>query len=330
MKKLLAILAGFGGFTPLMAESPITLVIHGGAGVVKADLTPETEAARRSTMETALRAGYKVLQDGGAATDAVEAAIVVLEDSPLFNAGRGSVLTSAGTVEMDASLMDGGARKAGAVAGVQSVKNPIKLAHLVMDRTPHVLLIGRGAEDFAREQKVDLEPPEYFITPAQREKLEKAKRRAAKTSATEDDHDYSLRIGTVGAAALDRQGHLAAGTSTGGLVNKRPGRAGDSPIIGAGTYAEDGVCAVSCTGHGEFFIRSVVAYDVAALVKYRGLSAADAAREVIHQKLHALKGDGGLIALDAQGNVTASFNTEGMFHGSIRGDGKLRVAIFEE
>lgn len=316
--------------TPLPAESPITLVMHGGAGVVRKDLTPEREAACRATLEKALRAGFKILQEGGASVDAVQNAIVVLEDSPLFNAGRGAVLTSAGTVEMDASIMDGGTGKAGAVASVQGVRNPIRLARLVMDRTPHVLLTGSGAESFAREQKLDFEPPEYFITPEQVEKLEKAKKKATKTSAAGNADDLSFRIGTVGAVALDRAGHLAAGTSTGGLTNKRPGRAGDSPIIGAGTFAEDGVCAVSCTGHGEFFIRAVVAYDVAALMKYRGLSVAEATRTVIHEKLRDRHGDGGLIALDARGNSATPFNTPGMFHGSIKADGSVNVAIFEE
>ncbi|HEY2573079.1 MAG TPA: isoaspartyl peptidase/L-asparaginase, partial [Verrucomicrobiaceae bacterium] len=268
-----------------MAEAPITLVIHGGAGVSPKDLTPDKEKACRATLEESLRAGYKLLQAGGSSADAVQTAIMVLEDSPFFNAGRGAVLTSAGTVEMDASIMEGATGKAGAVATVQGVKNPIRLARLVMEKTPHVFLTGHGAEEFAREQKLDFEPPEYFITPEQVEKLEKAKKKAAQTSALKSDDDFSLRIGTVGAVALDRAGHLTAGTSTGGLTNKRPGRAGDSPVIGAGTYAEDGVCAVSCTGHGEFFIRAVVAHEIASLVKYRGLSATEAARQVIHEKL---------------------------------------------
>jgi beta-aspartyl-peptidase (threonine type) len=312
----------------MSADTPITLVIHGGAGITRNELTPEKETACRTALEEALRAGHKVLSDGGASLDAVQAAIVVLEDSPLFNAGRGSALTSAGTVEMDASIMDGGKPAAGAVAGVRGVRNPIRLARLVMERTPHVLLVGAGAEDFARECALPFEPAEYFITPEQKEKLRKAK--AAKPSARAGMDDLTVLIGTVGAVALDRHGRLAAGTSTGGITNKRPGRAGDSPLIGAGNFAEDGVCAVSCTGHGESFIRSVVAYDVAARMKYAGRDLATAGREVIHEKLPKLGGKGGLIAVDAAGSIATPFNTPGMFHGWIKADGTIRVAIFEE
>lgn len=322
--------AMFGCRAAAAADSPITLVVHGGAGIARQELSAEREKACRAGLEDALRAGFKILQGGGSSMDAVQAAIVVLEDSPLFNAGRGSVLTAAGTVEMDASIMDGGSGKAGAVASVQGVKNPIRLARLVMDRTPHVLLTGRGAEDFAREQKLEFEPPEYFITPEQVRKLDRARKKPAATSSAGTHDEISLRVGTVGAVALDRMGHLAAGTSTGGLTNKRPGRAGDSPIIGAGTFAKDGVCAVSCTGHGEFFMRAVVGHDVAALMEYRGLSVAESARLVIHEKLRKLRGDGGLIALDGGGNFTTPFNTPGMFHGVIKPDGTVRVAIFEE
>jgi isoaspartyl peptidase/L-asparaginase-like protein (Ntn-hydrolase superfamily) len=315
--------------SPIMAaEAPLTLVIHGGAGIAREELSPAQEAACRTTLGEALRAGHKVLAEGGASLDAVQAAIVVLEDSPLFNAGRGSALTSAGTVEMDASIMDGEKPRAGAVAGVSGVRNPIRLARLVMDRTPHVLLAGVGAEDFARECALPFEPADYFITPEQREKLRKVK--GAKSAAQHEAGGLTTIIGTVGAVALDRHGHLAAGTSTGGLTGKRPGRVGDSPLIGAGNYAEDGVCAVSCTGHGEFFIRSVVASDVAARMKYAGRDLATAGREVIHEKLLKLGGKGGLIAVDAGGNVITPFNTPGMFHGWIKGDGANRVAIFEE
>lgn len=312
----------------MAADAPITLVIHGGAGIARKDLSPEREAACRKILEEALRSGHKILRDGGTSLDAVQAAIIVLEDSPLFNAGRGAVLTSAGTVEMDASIMDGQKPAAGAVAGVHGVRNPIRLARLVMERTPHVLLMGTGAEDFARECKLPFEPEEWFITPEQQEKLRKAKTKTASLSAPDDD--LTLRMGTVGAVALDKHGHLAAGTSTGGLTNKRPGRVGDSPIIGAGNYAEDGVCAVSCTGHGESFIRSVVAYDVAALMKYAKRDLAAAAREIIHEKLPKRDGRGGLIAVDAAGNITTPFNTPGMFHGWVKTDGTVHVAIFEE
>lgn len=314
--------------TAMAADSPPTLAIHGGAGIARSELSPEKEKACRAVLEEALRAGHKILADGGASLDAVQAAIIVLEDSPLFNAGRGSVLTSEGTVEMDASVMDGSKPAAGAVACVQGVRNPIRLARLVMERTPHVLLVGTAAENFARECALPFEPAEYFITPEQKEKLRKAK--AKKSAEIREGEDVTARMGTVGAVALDRQGRLVAGTSTGGLTNKRPGRVGDSPIIGAGNFAENGVCAVSCTGHGESFIRSVVAYDVAARMKYSGRDLATAAREVIHEKLPKLDGKGGLIAVDAAGNVTTPFNTPGMFHGWIKADGTIHVAIFEE
>ncbi|HZJ15895.1 MAG TPA: isoaspartyl peptidase/L-asparaginase [Chthoniobacteraceae bacterium] len=331
--KRLASLA-VAGFSFLMhsaaADAPIALAVHGGAGIARGDLTPEGEAACRRTLEESLRAGEKILRDGGTSLDAVQAVIVVLEDSPLFNAGRGSVLTAAGTVEMDAAVMMGEKPSAGAVASVTGVRNPIRLARMVMERTPHVLLVGRGAEDFARECALPFEPPEWFITPEQKTKLEKAKKKAGQAANGGSQDDLTLHIGTVGAVALDRAGHLTAGTSTGGLTNKLPGRVGDTPLIGAGTYAEDGVCAVSCTGQGEFFIRSVVAHDVAALMKYRQLSLAEATNEVVKQKLKALRGSGGLIAMDAKGNIATPFNTPGMFRGWVKADGTLHVAIFEE
>ena len=310
--------------------APIALVIHGGAGISRGELPPEREVACRRTLEESLRAGEMILRDGGTSLDAVQAAIVVLEDSPLFNAGRGSALTAAGTVEMDAALMAGERLAAGAVAGVTAVRNPIKLARMIMDRTPHVMLAGNGAEDFARECALPFEAPEWFIAPEQKAKLKKAKEQAGQVSIGSGREDLTLGMGTVGAVALDREGHLAAGTSTGGRANKQPGRIGDSPVIGAGTYAEDGVCAISCTGHGEFFIRAVAAYDVAALMKYRQLSLAEATNKVVKQKLRKLGGSGGLISLDAKGNVATPFNTPGMFHGWVKGDGALHIAIFEE
>lgn len=313
----------------LAADAPITLVIHGGAGVSRADLSPKKEAACREALKAALLSGHQILRDGGTSLDAVQAAIIVLEDSPLFNAARGSALTSAGTVEMDASIMDGQKPAAGAVGCVTGVRNPIRLARLVMERTPHVLLTGQGAEAFAKECKLPFEPAEYFITPEQQERLRKMKKAQAMLPPAVNT-DLTLRTGTVGAVALDKNGHLAAGTSTGGTMNKLPGRVGDTPIIGAGNYAEDGVCAVSGTGHGESFIRSVVAYDVAALMKYAKKDLATAAREVIHQTLPAHSGKGGLIAVDAAGNIATPFNTPGMFHGWIKADGTIHIAIFEE
>ncbi len=309
------------------ADPPIALVIHGGAGISPKELPPEKEAACRRVLEEALRAGGKILQSGGSSLDAVQAAVVVLEDSPLFNAGRGAVLTAAGTVELDASIMDGRTGQAGAVAGVQGIRNPIRTARLVMERTPHVLLIGAGAEAFAREQGVEFAPSEYFITPEQQERLERAKAKAGQADAADEP---ALRIGTVGAVALDRQGHLAAATSTGGMTNKRAGRVGDSPLIGAGTFAEDGIAAVSCTGHGEFFIRAVVASDVLARMRYRGASLAEATREIIHEKLPKLGGTGGLIAVDAAGRIAMPFNTPGMFRAWLDADGTVHTAVFAE
>ncbi len=314
--------------TLAFGEAPIALVIHGGAGVSK-DLSPEREAAARKGLEESLRKGFKILQEGGSSLDAVSAAIVVMEDSPSFNAGRGAVLTAAGTVELDSSIMDGATLKAGAVSGVQGVRNPIHLARAIMDKSPHVMMTGRGAEDFAREQKLPFEPAEYFIIPERVEQLKRAKEKA-KSQASVEALPTEFKVGTVGAVALDKAGHLAAGTSTGGMTNKRAGRVGDSPVIGAGTYAEDGVVAVSCTGHGEFFIRNVVAYDIAARMKYKGSSVEEATREIIKERLVKMGADGGLIALDAKGGISTPFNTAGMFHGYIRTDGTVHVSIFEE
>ena len=311
------------------AESRIALVVHGGAGVSREELSLENEAASRKALEESLRQGYEILKAGGSSLDAVSAAIVVLEDSPLFNAGRGAVLTAAGTVELDASIMDGATLKAGAAAGVQGVRNPIHLARAIMDKSPHVMLTGPGAEAFAHEQKLRFEPAEYFILPERVEQLKKAKAAALK-QASGGRIPTMFKVGTVGAVALDKQGHLAAGTSTGGMTNKRAGRVGDSPVIGAGTYAEDQVVAVSCTGHGEFFIRAAVAYDVAARMKYQSVTVDAATREIIKVKLPKLGGEGGLIALDSKGEVSTPFNTPGMFHGSIGTDGTVHIAIFEE
>ena len=307
----------------MRAESPIALAIHGGAGALRAELGAEQEAAARKALHEALGAGWKILQAGGSGLDATTACVVALEDSPLFNAGRGSVLTADGRVEMDASIMDGATRKAGAAAGVQGVRNPIRLARLIMEKTPHVMLIGKGAEDFARAEKLAFEPLEWFVTPARVEQLKRAKEKAAGKSA-------ALHLGTVGAVALDRQGHLAAATSTGGLANKFPGRVGDSPIIGAGTYAEDGFAAISCTGHGEDFIRAAVAHDVVARMKYLRSSLEAASREVIEKELPKIGGDGGLIAVDAAGRVSMPFNTPGMFRAWMGADGVAHVAIFLE
>jgi len=318
--------------SPLLADAPPTLVLHGGAGAEKKKLTPEKEAACRAVLDEALSKGYAVLKEGGSSEQAVLTSIMVLEDSPLFNAGRGAALTRDGIVELDASLMLGRTGQAGAVANVHGVRNPILLAQKVMLRTPHVLMIGEGAEALARQEMLPFESPEWFITPEQKERLERAKKRDLPKGAFIPDADleFSLLMGTVGAVALDKNGDLAAGTSTGGLAGKLPGRVGDSPVIGAGTYAENGVCAVSCTGHGEFFIRNAVAYDVAARMKYAGISLADATHIIIHDKLKKLDARGGLIAVDAKGNVATPFNSEGMFHARMGPDGVAHIAIFEE
>lgn len=285
-------------------------------------------------MDAALLAGHDVLRRGGKSLDAVVAAIKILEDSPLFNAGKGSVLTADGTVGMDASIMDGMTHKAGACAEVKHVKNPIELARLVMDRTPHVLLVGDGAERLAKEHSLPLMPADYFITEHRRLQLQriqqKEKEKATQAGEKKAQHDRLESIGTVGAVALDRHGNLAAGTSTGGMVNKRFGRVGDSPIIGAGTYADNLTCAVSGTGHGEFFIRGVVCYDIAAKMKYQGVTLTNAAEEVVMKNLKEAGGRGGVIAVDAKGNVAMPFNSEGMYRGVIRADGKPWTAIRKE
>jgi beta-aspartyl-peptidase (threonine type) len=305
--------------TPGQGQRPeFMLVVHGGAGTIRrADMTPQEDSAYRATLTQAIRAGYDVLRADGSALDAIIATITVLEDSPLFNAGKGAVLTNAGTVELDAAVMDGTGLRAGAVAGVKHIKNPIALARLVMERSPHVLLAGDGAEAFATEQGIPLVPQSYFYTERRRKELERAKAARARVH------------GTVGALALDGQGRIAAGTSTGGLSNKRWGRIGDSPLIGAGTYA-NASCAVSGTGVGEFFIRNVVAYDVCARVLYRGESLAAAADSVIMGKLVAQHGEGGVIALDSDGHIAMPFNTEGMYRGYVGPDGNIVVKIYRD
>lgn len=320
------------------APKPVTdfvLVIHGGAGVIpKEDLTPEKEKASRATLDAALLAGHSVLARGGKSVDAVIAAIKILEDSPLFNAGKGSVLTAEGTVGMDASLMDGATRKAGACADVKHVKNPIELARLVMDKTPHVLLVGEGAEILAKEHGLVLMPADYFITEHRKLQLQRIQQQEKDKSRKGGEKKAQISslesIGTVGAVALDKHGNLAAGTSTGGMVNKRFGRVGDSPIIGAGTYAHNLTCAVSGTGHGEFFLRGVVTYDIAAKMEYQGVALTNAAEEVVMRKLKDAGGRGGVIALDTKGNVAMPFNTEGMYRGVIRADGRPWTAIRKE
>jgi len=310
-----------------------TIAIHGGAGtILKEDMTPELEQAYSVGLQQALNISYAVLEQGGTAVNAVKAALVILEDNVLFNAGRGSVFTKKGVQEMDAAIMDGSDLSAGAVAGVRSVRNPIELAAEVMRNSNHVFLSGKGANDFAIKQGVKLEPDEFFFSQF----------RYDQWKAIRDSDNYSLdhtnhhleellkdkKFGTVGAVACDSNGNIAAATSTGGMTNKKYGRIGDSPMIGAGTYANNNTCGISCTGHGEMFIRSVAAYDVSCLMEYKGLSLEEAMKKVVHEKLIAINGEGGMIGVDAQGNSALIFNSAGMYRGVRNNKGLNMVAIF--
>lgn len=313
------------------------MAIHGGAGtILKKNMTDSMEAAYEDGLKQALLAGHRVLQkQGGSSLDAVEAAVKILEDNPLFNAGKGAVFTSEGKNELDAAIMDGKTLNAGAVAGITNVKSPIQAARAVMQHSPHVMMVGVGAEQFAKEQGLEIVDPSYFYTQERWQGLQKA--RALDSVATQLDHDTQSGIpevykdykyGTVGAVAVDRAGNLAAATSTGGMTNKRYGRVGDAPITGAGNYADNATVAVSCTGWGEFFIRSVAAYDVAARMQYGRLSIAEAASAVI-KKIGALGGDGGLIAINQKGEVAMPFNTAGMYRGTITADGTVEIQIYK-
>ena len=307
------------------AQPPVAIAIHGGAGTIDpADMTPEREAQYRERLAAAARAGHGVLTAGGTALEAVRSAINILEDAPLFNAGKGAVFNAEGQHELDASIMDGANRNAGAVASVRHIRNPIDLAMRVMTHSPHVLLSGEGAEQFALEQGFERVEPEYFDTEERWLQLQKA--RQAETAGRLQAQSF---FSTVGAVALDRHGNLAAGTSTGGMTNKRFGRVGDSPIIGAGTFADNASCAVSATGHGEYFIRWVVAHEVCQRVTH-GTSLADAANQVINGVLVAAGGSGGIIAMDAAGNIAMPFNTSGMYRASISTNGELHTAIYRD
>jgi len=310
--------------------SPIAIAIHGGAGTISPKtMTEERERAIRSALEKAIRAGYALLERNGEAIDAVTAAITILEDAPEFNAGRGAVLTSESRVEMDASIMTGQDLAAGAVASVRGVRHPILAARAVLEHSPHVMLVGKGAERFARGRKLEFMPEAWFQTEFRLEQLRRIQ--AGETGqAASDVPDKDKWFSTVGTVALDRTGNLAAGTSTGGTANKRFGRVGDSPIIGAGTYADNRSCAVSATGHGEFFIRHVVAYNICARMLRSGTTLAQSADEVINVELAEDGGDGGVIALDAQGNIATPFNTPGMYRASIDRDGNLDVRIYRD
>jgi beta-aspartyl-peptidase (threonine type) len=324
----------------------IALAIHGGAGtILRSQMTAGLEEDYRRGLSCALETGWRILRNGGNALDAVEATVVELENFPLFNAGKGSVFTHEGKNEMDACLMNGASLRAGAVAFVKNVKNPIRLARLVMERTPHVLLAGRGADEFAREMQVEFEDDQYFYTEFRYQQLLKARaagriqldhtkselglieKEIQRDEDLKSEIENAKPVGTVGAVACDSQGNLAAATSTGGMTNKKFGRVGDSPLVGAGTYADNGTCAVSCTGHGEFFMLGVTAYDVAARMKYKNLTLTDAARETI-EYLTEIGGEGGLIAVDSKGNVALPFNSEGMYRGFIANDGEMIVEIY--
>jgi beta-aspartyl-peptidase (threonine type) len=314
---------------------PFSLVIHGGAGtILKEDMTPALEDAYQAGLNDALTAGFAVLEEGGSAVNAVKAAIVVLEDNILFNAGRGAVFTKKGVQEMDAAIMDGVTLEAGAVAGVRNVRNPIELAAEVMQKSNHVFLSGKGANDFAIRQGIKLEPDEYFFSQFRYDQWKEMR----------DSDNYSLdhthqgieelmkdkKFGTVGAAACDSFGNIAAGTSTGGMTNKKYGRIGDSPLIGAGTYANNHTCAISCTGHGEPFIRAVAAYDVSALMEYKGMSLRQAMNEVVNVKLVKMKGEGGMIGINAKAEIEMIFNSAGMYRAFKSSNGKTFIGIYKD
>lgn len=298
-----------------------SIVIHGGAGPIPPNLPATQRKSYEASLSAALDAGFDVLDRGGSSLDAVTTAVRILENDPLFNAGCGAALTRDGAAELDASIMDGSDQRAGAVAGVRHVKNPIDLARLVMEKSRHVLLIGAGAEELAMEHGVQLVPNLYFCTDERRQQLESEKQGRAVSDLVPAPQ------GTVGAVAFDKQGNLAAATSTGGMTNKRPGRVGDTPVIGAGTYAKNGVCAVSCTGHGEYFIRSVAAHHIATAVEYRGMTLAQATQEVLKEKIGKLGGYGGIIAIDGKGHIVMEFSTQGMFRGARDYNGRREVAV---
>jgi L-asparaginase / beta-aspartyl-peptidase len=308
---------------PASGGKMFAIAIHGGAGTLsRKEMTPAQESDYLGGLDAALEAGYSVLARGGASLDAAVAAVRVLEDNPLFNAGRGAVLNRDGVAELDASLMDGRTLAAGAVSGLQHVKNPIELARLVMEKSPHVMLVGAGAEEFAKSQGVEMVPNEYFRTPPRQRQLERSLR-----GAVSGENELEA-FGTVGAVALDLSGNLAAATSTGGMTGKRWGRVGDSPIIGAGTYASNESCAVSATGHGEYFIRTVVAHDICAQVQYLKIPLARAVDKVLNGRMKQLGGNGGVIAIDPAGEIVLDFNSEGMFRGVRTSKGRHEVAIF--
>ena len=309
-------------------KNTISIAIHGGAGtLLKGQMTKEKETAYRDALRTALIEGYEVLEKGGSSVDAVEKAVIILENSPLFNAGKGSVFTAEGTHEMDAAIMEGDKLQAGAVSLLTGIANPISLARTIMDKSEHVFLAGDGALEFAKINGFSLEPESYFYDELRYNQWQDIK------GSDNFQLDHSVKkdskFGTVGAVACDKNGNIAAATSTGGMTNKKWGRVGDSPMIGSGNYANNKTCAVSCTGSGEFFIRGVVAYDVSCLMEYKGMSLEEASREVIGKRILEIGGDGGLIAVDAKGNISMPFNTEGMYRASKSSSGLEEIAIYK-
>ncbi len=307
--------------------NPYAIAIHGGAGtILKSSITSQQELDYKNGLQTAITAGETILKAGGTALDAVEAAIINLEDNPLFNAGKGAVFTNKGKNEMDASIMEGKLLMAGAIAGVKNIKNPINLARAVMEKSEHVFMAGIGAEEFAKKINAQFMPDDYFFVQLRYNQLQQAK----ESDTIILDHTSEKKFGTVGCVALDVNGNLAAGTSTGGMTNKKHGRVGDTAIIGAGTYANNNTCAISCTGHGEFFIRSVVAYDISCLIEYKNLTLKEACEIVVQQKLVKIGGEGGLIALDAKGNIELPFNSEGMYRASIKQNQDVYIGIYKD
>ncbi|TDO21866.1 isoaspartyl peptidase/L-asparaginase family protein [Pedobacter duraquae] len=338
LKKIIILFLCLLSVSAFAQKTKYVLVIHGGAGtILKKNMSPEKEVAYRAALTLALQTGYDAIKAGKTSLDAVEATIHVLEDSPLFNAGKGAVFTHDGKNEMDAAIMDGKTLMAGAVAGVTVIRNPISAARAVMEKSEHVLMAGAGAEQFAKQAGITLVDPSYFFTQERWDGLQSAIKEDSVKAVLDHGSKKSMRLGTinpdykfgtVGAVALDNSGNLAAGTSTGGMTNKRYGRIGDAPLIGAGTYANNETAAISCTGWGEFYIRTVVAHDISAMMEYKKMSVADASKAVL-DKMGKLGGDGGLIALDRKGNMSMPFNTEGMYRGSVTADGKIEVLIYK-
>ena len=303
-----------------------SIAIHGGAGtILHSSMTPELQQQYETALSEALQAGYAILENGGSSLDAVEAAVFSMEDSPLFNAGKGSVFNNIGEHEMDAAIMYGKDRTAGAVTGVRHIKNPVQLARTIMQQSEHVILCGAGAEQFAQLHNIPFEDDAYFFTDQRYQQWQQA----LLEDKVQLDHS-DKKFGTVGAVALDSHGNLAAATSTGGMTNKKWGRMGDSPIIGAGTYANNNTCAISCTGHGELFIRCVVAHDISCLIEYKGLSLQEACDVLVHDKLIKIGGEGGLIAIDKQGNIAMPFNSEGMYRACRNNSGKMEIKIYKD